>query len=90
MTTCTSPSEMMAEYDYVVVGGGTSGLVVASRLTEDPSVRVAVLEAGMNRLEDPRVNIPAMAFQVHGTELDWKFQTTPQVSALCMTSDFRP
>ena len=46
MTTCTSPSEMMAEYDYVVVGGGTSGLVVASRLTEDPSVRVAVLARG--------------------------------------------
>lgn len=37
-------------YDYVIVGGGTAGLVLASRLTEDPAISVAVLEAGENRL----------------------------------------
>ena len=38
-------------YDYVVIGGGTAGLVVAARLSEDPNVTVGVLEAGGNRLD---------------------------------------
>jgi len=39
------------QYDYVIIGGGTAGLVVAARLTEDPNITVAVLEAGENRLD---------------------------------------
>lgn len=42
-----------SSYDYVVIGGGTAGLVVAARLSENPDVSVAVLEAGANRLDDP-------------------------------------
>lgn len=38
-------------FDYVVIGGGTAGLVVAARLTEDLNVNVIVLEAGEERLE---------------------------------------
>ena len=38
-------------YDYVIIGGGTAGLTLAARLTEDPSIHVAVLEAGEARLE---------------------------------------
>jgi choline dehydrogenase-like flavoprotein len=38
-------------FDYVIIGGGTAGLVLASRLTEDPAVHVAVLEAGEKRLD---------------------------------------
>lgn len=38
-------------YDYVIIGGGTAGLVLAARLTEDPNVSVAVLEAGEARLD---------------------------------------
>lgn len=38
-------------FDYVIVGGGTAGLVLAARLTEDSTVQVVVLEAGEKRLE---------------------------------------
>lgn len=67
------------EYDFVIVGGGTSGLVVANRLTEDPRVQVLVLEAGENHITDPRVSTPALHGSLHRTEVDWGFVTTPQV-----------
>ncbi|ETS78728.1 hypothetical protein PFICI_08581 [Pestalotiopsis fici W106-1] len=69
-----------APYDYIVVGGGTSGLVVASRLTEDENVRVLVLEAGANRLDDPKITIQALAVSTYGDpDYDWCLTTEPQV-----------
>jgi choline dehydrogenase len=46
-------------HDCVIVGGGTAGLTLAARLTEDPAVTVAVLEAGANRLNDSIILTPA-------------------------------
>ena len=65
--------------DYVIVGGGTSGLVLANRLSENPKVSVLVLEAGENHLDDPRVIIPAFWTSLMGTDLDWKFTSLSQV-----------
>ena len=70
------------EYDFIIIGGGTSGLVLASRLTENPATHVLVLEAGENHLSDPRVNIPALWPSLLGSDCDWGFATTPQVN-LC-------
>lgn len=59
---------------------GTAGLVVAARLTEDPNITVAVLEAGSNLLDDPLVNTPAAALQlVSRPDYDWMIQSVPQV-----------
>lgn len=46
------------DYDYLIVGGGTAGLCVAARLTEDPSVTVGVLEGGEKKLDDKNVLTP--------------------------------
>lgn len=72
-------------YDYAVVGGGTAGLVVACRLTEEPNNRVLVLEAGENHIADPRINIPAGWSTVLGSEVDWKFETSQQASRAATT-----
>jgi GMC oxidoreductase len=67
-------------YDFVVVGGGTAGLAIAARLTENPNVSVGVIEAGKNRLGDMFVDTPAMFLQMLGNpEYDWMMFTTPQV-----------
>lgn len=66
--------------DYVIVGGGTAGLVLASRLSEDPSKTIVVLEAGTDLTQDPRTQIPALWTSLMGSEVDWQLTTTPQVS----------
>ncbi|OOG00609.1 GMC oxidoreductase [Aspergillus carbonarius ITEM 5010] len=80
MTADTSTlSGLRPEYDYVIVGGGTAGLVVASRLTEDSGVSVLVLEAGSNRVEDPRIAVPGLAASTYfDPEFDWCLTSQPQ------------
>ena len=69
-----------AAFDFIVVGGGTAGLVVASRLTEDPKISVVVLEAGTNRLGDPRITVPGLGMATfEDPDFDWNFRSTPQV-----------
>ncbi|KOC08118.1 putative glucose-methanol-choline (gmc) oxidoreductase [Aspergillus flavus AF70] len=69
---------MDTAYDFVVIGGGTAGLVIVSRLSEDPSISVLVLEAGADLTADPRVNIPIFYAALLGSDADWKFQSSPQ------------
>lgn len=75
-----STADLDVEYDYVIVGGGTSGLVVASRLTEEENIRVLVLEAGANRLGDPKISIQGLAAATYfDPDYDWCITTEPQV-----------
>jgi choline dehydrogenase-like flavoprotein len=66
-------------YDYVVVGGGTAGLVLANRLTEDENVHVLVLQAGEDLTADPWVTTPALFPTLLGSDADWNTVTEPQV-----------
>ncbi|KAL9034668.1 MAG: hypothetical protein Q9180_005275 [Flavoplaca navasiana] len=79
-----SPEALNIEYleesfKYIIVGGGTSGLVVASRLTEDPNTTVLILEAGSAKVYDSRIKTPGLAVALwDNPEFDWQFKTTPQ------------
>jgi len=65
-------------FDYVIVGAGTAGCVLASRLSEDRNTRVAVIEAGPPD-RHPFIHIPAtVAAAISRPALNWRFMTVPQ------------
>ena len=67
----------MPSADYVVVGAGSAGCVLAARLSEDPAARVLLLEAG-GRDRHPNVKIPAAFAKQFRTKLDWDLATEPE------------
>lgn len=64
-------------YDYVIAGAGSAGCVLASRLSENPDVRVLLLEAGPPDSAD-EIHIPAAVNLLFQTAYDWNYQTVPQ------------
>lgn len=66
------------EFDYLIVGGGTAGLCVAARLSEDPDVNVGILEAGGVHLAEKEIDVPGRYGEGIGSVYDWQYQTVPQ------------
>ncbi|KAH7313719.1 GMC oxidoreductase [Stachybotrys elegans] len=76
---CIRPQPVnQSSYDYIVVGGGTSGLVVAKRLSENPEVSVLVVEAGGSVKDNINVTDPLGYGFAFGTDIDWQFETVEQ------------
>ncbi|XP_011315200.1 glucose dehydrogenase [FAD, quinone] [Fopius arisanus] len=75
--------ELLRMYDFIVVGGGSAGAVVASRLSEISNWTVLLLEAGGD--ENEISDVPALAGYTQLSDIDWKYQTAPpSASAYCL------
>ena len=69
--------DMNDVFDVVIVGAGSAGCALARRLTDDPSVNVALVEAGGNPTH-PFIAAPTEYFKLWGTEIDWNYESIPQ------------
>ena len=71
-------SENRATYDFIIVGAGSAGCVLANRLSEDPANTVLLLEAGQED-KNPFIHMPAGLIQLVPTDThNWYFWTEPQ------------
>src|SRR5512135_2576090 len=68
----------MADFDYVVVGGGSAGCVLAARLSEDPATRVCLVEAGPSDTSAIVATPAGVALMLPTRIRNWAFQTVPQ------------
>ena len=71
------PSNGKNTYDYIVVGAGAAGCAVANRLSEDPGMKVLLLEAG-GPDSSPLIHMPAGFTKLTGEKVNWGFNTMPQ------------
>jgi choline dehydrogenase len=71
---------MKSSYDYVIVGGGSAGCVLAARLSENPAAQVALIEAGP--MDDaPEVHTPVAFLQLFKSDHDWDYSSEPGAGA---------
>ena len=74
------------EYDYIIVGAGSAGSVVANRLSENPNVTVLLIEAGgVDTWE--KIHVPLAYIQLQLSEVDWQYTTVPQKQACLSMTD---
>ncbi|KAK1231420.1 hypothetical protein PQX77_005463 [Marasmius sp. AFHP31] len=66
------------DYDFVIVGGGTAGSVLANRLSEDPKTKVLVVEAGIDNANVQDIIVPFLGPGAFESAADWNFTATPQ------------
>ncbi|KAI0061360.1 alcohol oxidase [Artomyces pyxidatus] len=85
------------KFDFVVVGGGTAGLVLAYRLSENPKISVGVIEAGQYRPDDPLIGTPTAGNLLGNADIgtllgnptyDWMFQSVPQAALNGLVIDY--
>lgn len=83
------PLALGASFDYVIVGAGTSGLVLANRLSEDPEISVAVIDPGADQRGNEAVEDPDQWLSLMGanSSVNWAYKSVPQRHAANRTID---
>ena len=71
-----SSGDGATSFDYVVVGAGSAGCVIAARLSADPSVSVLLVEAGPTD-DAPEIDVPILAPRLLNGPHDWSYRTDP-------------
>ena len=71
-------ANLRSEYDYIVVGAGASGCVMAHRLSQSGQASVLVIEGGGTNLDQEKIYNPRVYTQNFGTDTDWGYKSTPQ------------
>jgi choline dehydrogenase len=74
----TGMTQSGREFDYIVVGAGSAGCVLANRLSADAAVRVLLLEAGGPVNDNPAITVPGKWVSLMGTTVDWGYTTEPE------------
>jgi len=74
--------KLLRSYDFIIVGAGSAGSVVANRLTENPDWKVLLVEAGGDETEIS--DVPALAAYLQLGRMDWKYKTEPQPGRACL------
>ncbi|KAL1454272.1 hypothetical protein WDU94_010544, partial [Cyamophila willieti] len=76
--------QLFRAYDFIVIGAGSAGAVVANRLSENPDWKILLIEAGGD--ENEISDIPSLAGYLQLSELDWKYKTEPPMgdNAYCL------
>lgn len=67
-----SVEKVLPEYDFIIVGGGSAGSVLANRLSEIPKWKVLLLEAGGP--ENEITDVPIFSLYLHKSKVDWKYR----------------
>lgn len=74
-----SGESYLSKYDFIIVGAGPAGCVLANRLTENSEWKVLLIEAG--KVENFITNVPLLASYLQGTDYKWSYTSEPQENA---------
>ena len=71
-------ANLKSEYDFVIVGAGSAGCVMANRLSQDGRTTVLLIEGGGTNIEQEKISDPRVYTRNFGTDTDWGYKSTPQ------------